>query len=450
MERSAAQVAPRLGAEAVELLGELIAIDTSNPPGNERPVQELLAERLSDAGFECELLAAEDPERPNLLARLRGERPGPTLCLLGHADTVPADPQEWTFSPWAGDVVDGEVRGRGAQDMKDQVAAEAAACIALAREGWRPAGELLFVCTADEEAGAAIGAHWLCEEHPQKVRADMVVNEGGGVALEHGGRRFYPLAVGEKGVFRFRLRARGLAGHGSVPALGDNALLKLAPLLERLRSEQPPAEVNETGVAFLEGVLGEVVEASPSAVAAALDRLRELSPVTAGYVADPMLSVTLVPTMAAASPKDNVIPGSAHVTVDCRAPVGMGRDEVRERAVEVLRLEEHPGVELEFADEVIGNDSPLETPLAEAITDWVAANDPGAGVVPIVMAGFSDSHWWRRAFGSDVTVYGFCPQRDMTVAEATPLVHSADERIKASDMEFAARFFADIAREVLS
>jgi acetylornithine deacetylase/succinyl-diaminopimelate desuccinylase-like protein len=450
MERSAAEVAPRLGAEAVELLGELIAIDTTNPPGNERPVQELLAERLSDAGFECELLAAEDRERPNLLARLRGERPGPTLCLLGHADTVPADPQEWTFSPWAGDVVDGEVRGRGAQDMKDQVAAEAAACIALAREGWRPAGELLFVCTADEEAGAAVGAQWLCEEHPQKVRADMVINEGGGVAFEHDGRRFYPLAVGEKGVFRFRLRARGLAGHGSVPALGDNALLKLAPLLERLRSEQPPAEVNETGVAFLEGVLGDAVEASPSAVAAALDRLRALSPVTAAYVADPMLSVTLVPTMAAASPKDNVIPGSAHVTVDCRAPVGMGRDEVRERAVEVLRLEEHPDVELEFADEVIGNDSPLETPLAEAITDWVAANDPGAGVVPIVMAGFSDSHWWRRAFGSDVTVYGFSPQRDMTVAEATPLVHSADERIKASDMEFAARFFADIARDVLS
>ena len=450
MERSAAEVAPQLGAEAVELLGELIAIDTTNPPGNERPVQELLAGRLSDAGFECELLAASDPERPNLVARLRGERPGPTLCLLGHADTVPADPEEWSFSPWAGDVVDGEVRGRGAQDMKDQVAAEAAACIALAREGWRPVGELLFVCTADEEAGASLGAQWLCEEHPEKVRADMVLNEGGGIALEHDGRRFYPLALGEKGVFRFHLRARGVAGHGSVPALGDNALLKLAPMLERLRSEQPPPEVNETAVAFLGGVLGEPVEASPSALAAALERLREQSPVTAAYVADPMLSVTLVPTMTAASPKDNVIPGSAHVMVDCRAPVGMGRDEVRERVVEVLRMDEHPDIELDFAESVIGNGSPLDTPLAAAISDWVEANDPGAGVVPIVMAGFSDSHWWRRAFGSDVTVYGFSPQRDMTVEEATPLVHSADERIKASDMEFAARFFADMAREVLS
>jgi acetylornithine deacetylase/succinyl-diaminopimelate desuccinylase-like protein len=333
--------------------------------------------------------------------------------------------------------------------MKDQVAAEAAACIALARDGWRPAGELLLVCTADEEAGARLGAQWLCEEHPEKVRADMVINEGGGVLFEHGGRRFYPLAVGEKGVFRFRLRARGLAGHGSVPALGDNALLKLAPLLERVRSEQPSAEVNETGVAFLEGVLGQPVEPNAEGVATALARLRALSPEAAAFVADPMLGVTLVPTMAAASPKDNVIPGSAEVLVDCRAPVGFGRDEVRERIEGALQLSDHPDVELEFVDSVVGNDSPLGTPLAAAIDAWVGANDPGATVVPIQMAGFSDSHWWRRAFGAETTVYGFAPQRDMTVAEATPLVHSADERIKASDVELGARFFADMARSLL-
>ena len=183
-----------LGDEAVDLLCELIRIDTSNPPNKELPVQELLAERLGDVGFECELLAAEDAERPNLIARLRGSDAGPTLCLLGHADTVPADASEWSFSPWAGDVVDGEVRGRGAQDMKDQVAAEAAACIALGREGWRPKGELLFVCTADEEAGATVGAKWLCEEHPDKVRADLVINEGGGPCFEIDGRRLYTCA----------------------------------------------------------------------------------------------------------------------------------------------------------------------------------------------------------------------------------------------------------------
>ena len=168
------------------LLQELIRIDTANPPGNEERAQQLLAETLTEAGFDCELLAAE-PGRPNLVARLGGESAGPTLCLLGHADTVPADPSEWSFDPWAGDVVDGEVRGRGAQDMKDQVAAEVAAAAALGRDGWRPRkGELLVVITADEEMGAAAGAQWLCSEHPDKVRSDYVLNEGGGISFEFG------------------------------------------------------------------------------------------------------------------------------------------------------------------------------------------------------------------------------------------------------------------------
>ena len=438
-----------LGAEAVGLLGELIRIDTSNPPEKELPVQELLAERLGDAGFECELLAAGDPERPNLVARLRGDGEGPTLCLLGHADTVPADAGEWSFSPWAGDVVDGEVRGRGAQDMKDQVAAEAAACISLAREGWRPAGELLFVCTADEEAGAIIGAKWLCEERPEKVRADLVINEGGGPCFEIDGRRLYTLCVGEKGVWRFHLRTRGKAGHGSVPSLGDNALLKMAPLLERLR-DQPPPEPTEAGIAFLEGVLEEALDgAGPEELAEALEKVRERAPLLAAYLAEPMLGVTLVPTMASASVKDNVIPGSADILVDCRVPPGLGEKDVRERLDDFFG-ELARDVEIEFAENVTGNASPAASPLADAITDWVAENDPGAGVVPIVMPGFSDSHWWRKAFGADTTVYGFSPQRDMTLFEASPLVHSADERIKASDVELAARFFADISRKVLA
>ncbi len=438
-----------LGQEAVDLLCELIRIDTSNPPNKELPVQELLAERLSDAGFECELLAADDPERPNLIARLRGDEPGPTLCLLGHADTVPAeDAADWSFSPWAGDVVDGEVRGRGAQDMKDQVAAEAAACIALARDGWRPRGELLFVCTADEEAGATLGAKWLCEAHPDKVRADLVINEGGGPVFEFEGRRLYTLCVGEKGVWRFRLRTHGKAGHGSVPSLGDNALLKLAPLLEKLR-EQPPPEPTEAGIEFLAGVLErDLAGAGPDELAAALAEVRERSPLLAAYLAEPMLGVTLVPTMASGSVKDNVIPGSAEVLVDCRVPPGLGEAEVRER-LEAFFGDTLDGAAIEFTHSVTGNASPAQSPLADSIAAWVEASDPGAGVVPIVMPGFSDSHWWRKAFGAATTVYGFAPQRDMSLFEASPLVHSADERVKASDVEFAASFFRDIATEVL-
>src|SRR5262249_39094217 len=154
---------------------------------------------LAGAGWEVELLALEE-DRPNLVARLRGAGEGTTLALISHVDTVQADAEEWSRDPWGGELLDGYVWGRGALDMKDQVAAEVAAGVQLGQDGWRPRrGELLLVVTSDEETGAHKGAQWLCAERPEKVRADYVVNEGAGVAVELGGRRFYTLAVGEKG-----------------------------------------------------------------------------------------------------------------------------------------------------------------------------------------------------------------------------------------------------------
>ncbi|MGH2952472.1 MAG: M20/M25/M40 family metallo-hydrolase [Solirubrobacterales bacterium] len=437
----------RADADAVELLGELIRIDTSNPPGNEQPAQELLEATLSAAGFECELLAAE-PGRPNLVAGLDGEADGPTLCLLGHTDTVPADPSEWSFDPWAGDVVDGMVRGRGAQDMKDQVAAEVAAAAALARDGWRPArGRLLVVATADEEVGAEHGAAWLCEEHPDKVRADMVVNEGGGTAFELAGRRFYTLCVGEKGVCRFRLSARGAAGHASIPGIGENALLKLAPALVRL-GEQPDLDPTPESIRFLATLLDDTEARHDAAwLEGAIERLRGISPLLAAYLAEPMSRVTVVPTRAHASDKDNVIPSRAETLVDCRAPPGIGPEQVRERVAEVLGPL-FGELDLEFTETVVGNRSPIDSPLADAIAGWLAEADPGATLVPIVMPGFSDSHWFRKAFDSAI-VYGFHPQRELDLFTASPLVHAADERAAVADVELAAGFYADLAQRVL-
>jgi acetylornithine deacetylase/succinyl-diaminopimelate desuccinylase-like protein len=437
-----------LGALAVGLLQDLISLDTVNPPGDEAPAAELLAETLTDAGFECELLSAE-PGRPNLLARLRGEADGPTLCLLGHTDTVTADPADWTFDPWAGDTVDGEVRGRGAQDMKGQVAAEVAAAAALGNEGWRPArGELLIAAVADEETGGYLGARWLCSQHPEKVRSDYVINEGGGNAFEVAGRRFYPLCVGEKGVFRFKVRTSGQAGHASIPGMGENALLKLAPLLGRL-ADQPALEPTPEGVEFLGALTDrDLAGCGPEEIAAALEELRAASPLVATYLAEPMLRVTLTPTKAEASRKANVIPARAEVLVDCRVPVGLDVSDVRERLEGILGGGELPEHEIEFTEADVGNRSASGGELADVIGGWVQRSDPGAQVVPIVMPGFSDSNWFRRAF-PDATVYGFCPQRDMLLEETDPLVHGADERIKATDVEYAATFFREIAMEVL-
>src|SRR6476620_7368727 len=431
-----------LGPSAVDLLGRLIQADTVNPPGNEARVQEFLRERLTSAGFECELLEAE-PDRPNLVARLRRAKDGPTLALLRHVDTVSADPEDRSLDPWAGDVVDGWVRGRGALDMKGQVAAEVAACVALGESDWRPAGELLLVLTADEEAGGGLGARWLCEQHPDKVRADFIVNEGGGESVELGGRRLYALSVGEKGIFRMKLRAHGRAGHASVPRIGDNALLKLARYISAL-SEQPRPEPTPVGEALLEVLLGEPVSGGEG-VRAGLERLRAGQPLIADFLVEPMLGVTLSPTIARAGKKANVIPSEAEVLIDCRVPPGGGEEE----ALTALRgLIGEGNYTVEFSESVVGNSSPLDSPLADAIREWVDEADPGADVAPIVMPGFSDSNPFRSAF-PDAVVYGFCPHRAIDLLHAAPLIHGADERVPASDVELSASFFYELPRRLL-
>jgi len=433
-----------LQSATTELLQQLIRFDTVNPPGNERLLQEFLLGELTSAGFDCELLGAE-PQRPNLLARLRGAQEGPTLCLLGHVDTVLANPAEWTHDPWSGDVANGFLWGRGALDMKSQVAAEVAAAISLARSGWRPArGELLMCAVVDEETGGALGAQWITETHPDKVRCDFLINEGGGPCFEYGGTRRYGICCAEKGVFRFKLITDGVAGHASLPKVGDNALLKLAPLLERLGARQPSYAITEVPAAFLRG-LGE----DPDDPGAAVQRLVATDPRLATMF-EPMLGVTFTPTRASASEKVNVIPSRAELHVDCRVPPGLGEDEVRRAMREVLGADGHDGsgFRIEFMERVVGNGSLPDSPLRDAIDGWIADNDPGAATVPLILPGFTDSRWFRTAF-PDCVAYGFFPHRHQSLLEAAPLVHGADERIDVRDLGYAARFYADVARALL-
>jgi acetylornithine deacetylase/succinyl-diaminopimelate desuccinylase-like protein len=456
---------PDPAAEATELLQKLIRFDTVNPPGNERAAQEYLRDHLTEAGFECELLGAE-PERPNLVARLRAdgsstnpvrdgnpEKDGPTLCYLSHVDTVLANAAEWSaHGPWSGELADGFVWGRGALDMKSQTAAEIAAAAGLARSGWRPArGELLIVAVVDEETGGELGAQWICKEHPEKVRCDLLVNEGGGAVFEYGGppaRRHYGVCCAEKGVFRFTVTTEGVAGHASMPKIGENALLKMAPVLERLAARQPAYELTAEPRAFLEAV-GEDPEDPARAVAnlgAADERLVTMF--------EPMLGVTFTPTRIRASEKINVIPSSAELKVDCRVPPGLGEEQVRRGIAEVLGPETlgptHPGGgwRIDFTERIEGNRSPISSSLMETIGAWVAEHDPGADVVPVILPGFTDSRHFRVAF-PECVAYGFFPQRHQTLFETQPLIHAADERIDARDLAFATEFFKDLALRML-
>jgi acetylornithine deacetylase/succinyl-diaminopimelate desuccinylase-like protein len=433
-------MAEDLERETTELLQQLVRLNTVNPPGNERPAQELLATRLRDAGFEVQLLGRTE-DRPNLVARLRGAGDGPTLCLLSHVDTVLADPAEWQRDPWSGDVVDGELWGRGAQDMKSQTAAEVVAALSLAREGWRPAhGDLLVVSVADEETGGSCGAEWLTEHHPDAVRCDMLINEGAGTVFPFGGERVYGVCVAEKGVFRFTLTTDGVAAHASTPNVGDNALLKMVPLLQAMGDRRPAFDVTDPPRALLDG-LGIALDGDP---AAALEALRDRDPVLAARV-EPMLGVTLAPTIISASEKINVIPSRAALQVDCRTPPGMGEEQVLRRVREILGDD---GYRIEFTEQVIGNASPIDSPLMQALRGWVAREDPEARVVPTMLPAFTDSRTFRAAF-PECVAYGFFPQREMTWYDAWPLVHSRDERIAVADLGFAARCYRDVTKELL-
>jgi acetylornithine deacetylase/succinyl-diaminopimelate desuccinylase-like protein len=433
------------GDEATRLLQRLIRFDTVNPPGKERAAIEHLQAILTDAGFECELLGAV-PERPNLVARLTGDpthpaADGPTLCYLGHVDTVLADASEWTRDPWSGEISDGCVWGRGSLDMKSQVAAEVAAAAGLARAGWRPArGQLLVVAVVDEETGGELGAKWLTETHPEKVRCDMLLNEGGGPSFEIDGQRFYGVCCAEKGVFRFTVTTDGAAGHASMPKLGENALLKMGPVLERFATRQPSLEPTAEPLAFLRGV-GED-ERDP---AAALARLEKTDPRLLQML-EPMFGVTFAPTKVSASEKINVIPSKAELRVDCRVPPGLGEQEAR-RAIEQV-LGGLDGLRVEFTERITGNRSPISSPLMDVLGEWVSAFDPGARTVPTILPGFTDSRHFRAAF-PDCVAYGFFPQRHQSLLETQALIHAPDERIDVRDLAGAAEFYRYIAAGVL-
>jgi acetylornithine deacetylase/succinyl-diaminopimelate desuccinylase-like protein len=429
-----------LERSATELLQELIRFDTVNPPGNEQAVQNFLQDKLEAAGFDCVQLAAVDG-RPNLVARLAGRSDGPTLCYLGHADTVLANPEDWTVSPWSGELRDGCVWGRGALDMKDQVACEIAAAIALTEDGWRPeSGELMIVVTADEEAGATVGAKWLCETHPDVVRCDYVVNEGGGQIMHANGKSLYGVCVAEKGVFRFTLTTHGRAGHASIPRVGDNALVKLAPVIQALGDAAYGTLALEPEVGSLVSALGLEAGDAQSAVA----QLMELDPRLA-IMLEPLMGVTFSPTMIRASEKVNVIPGRAQLKVDCRVPPGMGEEAVREALAQVV---EPDSWTLDFDEQVVGNRSPAESPLMDAIRDFIEREHPGAVVAASGLPGFTDSRWFREAF-PDCVAYGFMPAREFDLFEAAPLIHGADERVPVADLGMAARFFAELAPRML-
>ena len=433
-----------LRAEATSLLRELLRVDTSNPPGGETPAAELLAEYLAGQGIECEMVA-RDPTRANLVARLRGRDPGaPSLMLLGHTDVVPADAERWTHPPFAGVVDDdGWIWGRGALDMKNEVATRAVAMAEIARSGVTLDGDLVFVAVADEEDGTNdVGLSWLVRERPD-VATDYVINEGAAERLRlSDGRTVVTITVGEKAAAAVRVTALGTSGHSSAPEGVNHAVVALAELIRRLTTYRPRRRLLPPTQTLLERLLGHGAEGDLDAMLQQATALHPALPQLIG----PLFSTTIAPTRLQGSPALNVLPGRASVDCDCRVLPGTTVEELWQELTDALGS----GVpyELELLDPPVGGTvSAVTSPLYDACADFLTRHDPEAILLPLLCTGFTDSHYLREAFGS--VAYGLWPSRSTPHEIWSTTVHSEDERVHADDLGYATAFHVELCHALL-
>jgi acetylornithine deacetylase/succinyl-diaminopimelate desuccinylase-like protein len=441
-----------LEREVVDLFTALLRVDTTNPPGNETACALVLKDYLAGNGIESTLVG-ELPERLNLVARLDGARPGPTLTFMGHTDVVPADAAEWSVPPFAGVVKDGYVWGCGATDMKNQVAAEAVALARLKRSGADFAGTVKYAATVDEEDGDHCGVRWLCLNEPDTLRAEYVINEGmGGLWLPVDGVKVFLLAAAEKAFAQFRIRTRGRGGHASVPEKEHSAVIDLARAVVALGLYDPPAIVAPLTAEFIDTVVSDADLRArlkdPQTARAAGAELRRLDAEIASLV-EPLLGATFTPTMLDAGRAVNVIPTHAEACIDCRILPEMTVADTHELVAAVL---DPLGVDWEFewVDVTTPNASPAPTALSESIARVLRRDVPDAVLAPMCSGSFTDSRWVREYF-PDCIAYGFAP----FVGESLHALqggrdHEPDERIRVEDVTYQALFFERLARDLLA
>jgi len=443
---------PPSDPEVVELLRQMIVnacVNDGTPAsGHEVANAELLCSFLEGSG--CDLERFEPlPGRVSLVARIEGREAGaPTLCYLGHTDVVPANPETWSRDPFGGELVDGEVWGRGAVDMLNITASMAVSFGRLSRSGFRPRGTLILAAVADEEALGSHGAGWLSEHAGASVAADYVITESGGVPMETPGGRRLAVVVGEKGSCWCRLRVRGVAGHASAPLRTDNALVTAAQVITRLAAFRPPALLHDAWRRFVAGM------AFPEHVAAALldpgaiDDLCESFP-DAGLArqAHACTHMTVAPTVVHGGTKLNVIPDQLDLDLDVRTLPGQSEAEVRSLLYEAIGdLAEK--VEILWAQNDPASESPVGTPLWDELDSMVRRFHPGAEPVPFFSAGATDARFFRRR---GAVAYGFGMFSDrLSFEQYLSMFHGDDERVDVESLALSAEMFEALPRSFLT
>ena len=439
-----------LTGPTVELLQALIrnecVNDGSPESGGETRSAELLAGVLEGNGVGVELYESL-PGRGSVVARIEGSDPSaPTLCLMGHTDVVPVNPSGWTHDPFGGELIDGEVWGRGAIDMLNVTSSMAVAFRHLARSGWRPKGTLVYFGVADEEAGGHLGAEWMCERHWDAIRSDYVLTELGGWSSVGGdGRRRVVVNVGEKGMAWQRLRITGTPAHGSMPFGADNALVKAAEVVRRLAAYRPSAHIDDIWRAQVAAMpLPDDVREGLLDPARIWSTIEALPPAVA-RTCHAHTHTTFSPNVVHGGQKTNIIPDVVDIEVDIRTVPGTSMEDVRGHLREALGdLMDH--VETTPLQEFESTASPRDPRLWGTLTRATQVAYPEAELLPGIVVGGTDARYFRErgavAYGTGL----FSPE--VTFESFGTRFHGHDERIDVASLGLAADFWVHIAREI--
>lgn len=429
--------------EAIKILCDYLKIDTTVPPGNEKLGAEYLAGILKKNGIDAQLFETA-PNRSCVYARLKGNGKKKAVVLLNHIDVVPAVAADWKNPPFLGEVVDGDIWGRGALDMKGFGIIQLQSMLMLKRSGKVLDRDIIFLGTPDEEVGGEFGAKWFTEHHPELLKdAEFLINEGSHIITGSDGKpKFWGVNFAEKNVLWLQLKSTGQAGHASMP-IKDSANNKLARALEKLVAVYPInirsgdvakdlAKISASKPEPLKSYYSQVVEDTKN------------SDYISGIETDRMLSSMLVNTLSVtvlkAGYKTNVIPGEAVAEVDCRLLPGVEKDDFIAHVKEIIK---DPSIKISELEWNIAGASPIDTELMSAIKTIASQESPGTPVKPVVVPWFTDSHWFRKL---NLTCYGFEPFE--IKPELLASMHGIDERVPVKVYEDGLRRFYKVLEKV--
>lgn len=441
-----------LTGEVTELLQAMIrnaCVNDGRPEsGLESKSVDLLQDYFDGSGLDLERYEPT-PGRGSLVARLEGSDPdAPTLLLMGHTDVVPVTEENWDHDPFGGELIDGEVWGRGAVDMLNLTASMAVSARHLADQGFRPRGDLVYLAVADEEAAGTHGAEWLTEHAWDAVGADYVITESGGMPMRTPAGVKRPVIVGEKGLFWCHLTVKGTPGHGSQPLRTDNALIKAAEVVRRVSEYRPETQIHDIWRAFVEGMGFPDEMAAPFLDPEGFHEMVETLPMLGlARQAHACTHTTFTPTMARGGVKHNVIPDRVTISVDIRTLPGQTHDEIVAMLDDAIGDDLRDDVEIDVEVEDLATQSPVETPLWDTLQRVTEAITPGSQNVPFLTVGGTDARFFRRR---GIPSYGFGLFSDrIGFDEFASMFHGDNERVDVESLRLTTEMWDAVVRDIV-